>query len=795
MNPARIVLLALVALSVSAAVRAQDLQVAPYVQLVTKTGAWILWETDAGDDSVVEWGLTQELGSVTEGSAFVAVEPSRIHEVELTGLEPDTVYHYRASTGDLVSPTAHFRTQPRRADVDAFRLVATSDMQQDGGNPEVWGRIVNDGILGYVADNFGPELVDELAMVLVPGDLVDDGWVYEEWAETFFAPAAALFAHVPVYPVPGNHEANTRYFFDYFHLPSNETEHWDEHWWVHDYGNLRIVGIDSNEIYRLPPQTDWLDGVLQQTCDDSDIDFLFAQFHHPAQSELWEIGEAGFSRVVVERLEEFSTVCGKPSIHFYGHTHGYARGQSRDHAHLWVNVATGGGAIDDWGEYPQVDYPETTVSQDEYGFVVVEVRVGSDAGFSLTRVGRGDIDGSAPSEVRDRIEVRLDNRPPDRPMPEAPGGDDVGPDCLTLRAGAYADSDGDAMMASHWQVATDCEFETVVDERWHQRSNWYFDVDTQEGDDLTDTRFEGLEGAADHCWRVRYRDEGLVWSAWSEPVRFRTAAARLTENLVVNPGAEEGIDGWSVEEGELESLEERECDGRIPMAGERYFAVGGLCTPTPVGRAAQSIDVSAWSAAIDGGAAVAYFDALLSDWNGADVPGVELVFRDEAGVQTDVSARLETRFARWERFEGIAAVPAGTRTIDVVLHGRREAGTGNDSYVDDVRVRLSIDGEIDCATDGTGIVWPEPADDAGIADAGTDADGRDADDSGLTDEAVDDTGADGGIEDAGAESGANGSQRRKRGCAVVPLGPPPALLLLLAALPVCRRGFSRGSCT
>ena len=78
------------------------------------------------------------------------------------------------------------------------------------------------------------------------------------------------------------------------------------------------------------------------------------------------------------------------SIHFFGHTHGYSRGQSKDHEHLWVNVATAGGAIDHWGEYPQEDYSEFTVTQDEWGFVLVDVEAGDNPQFKLKRISRGN---------------------------------------------------------------------------------------------------------------------------------------------------------------------------------------------------------------------------------------------------------------------------------------------------------------------------------------------------------------------------------------------------------------------
>lgn len=131
--------------------------------------------------------------------------------------------------------------------------------------------------------------------------------------------------------------------------------------------------MDSNEGYRNKSQLNWLEEVLLQTSANDSIDFVFAQLHHPHKSELWLDGEEDFTGEVVNRLEQFSSQTGKPSIHFFGHTHGYARGQSRDHKHLWINVATAGGNIDYWGEFAQRNYDEFTVTQDEYGFVMVEI--------------------------------------------------------------------------------------------------------------------------------------------------------------------------------------------------------------------------------------------------------------------------------------------------------------------------------------------------------------------------------------------------------------------------------------
>ena len=131
-------------------------------------------------------------------------------------------------------------------------------------------------------------------------------------------------------------------------LPKNGSSGYEEHWWYKDNSNVRIIGLNSNYQFRISEQLIWLDSLLDSTIIDDKIDFVFAQLHHPHHSELWTPGNTNFTGEVISLLEEFTEISNKPSIHFYGHTHGYSRGESRDHQHLMINVATAGGAIDYW---------------------------------------------------------------------------------------------------------------------------------------------------------------------------------------------------------------------------------------------------------------------------------------------------------------------------------------------------------------------------------------------------------------------------------------------------------------
>lgn len=734
---------------------AQTLLVAPYLQSATPEGIWIMWETDSGEDSVVEWGADESLGERATATSRVGFAGTRIHEVELTGLAPATVYYYRASTGEgaVTSAIASFRTPPAADSEAPLRLVAMSDMQQDGRHPEKWGEVIEDGVLAWVDEELGGALHDALSMVLLAGDLVDDGTVHEEWTDQFFAPAAQLFAHVPVYPVLGNHEANAAMYFDYFHLPPVGNPAFDEHWWSIDYSNVRVVGLDSNGVYALPPQLGYLDSVLEESCDDEHIDFVFVQLHHPYLSELWTPGESGFTGQVVARLDAFTERCGKPSVHFFGHTHGYSRGQSRDHQHVWVNVASAGGALDRWGEQAQRDYEEFVVSQDEYGFVVVEVSAGDDPTLSLRRVSRGDPDEPLDNVVSDELVVRRYNRAPRRPATRATVPAAVGAECIWLAGTSFRDPDGDELAAAHWQIARDCGgegaedgFGTIVWDEWRQAHNYYFDQDTRAGLALDDERVLYLEPGS-YCWRVRYRDASLAWSAWSEPAPLTVAAPEYGENLLVNPGAEDGLDGWTVAEPALEALEEGECGAPAPASGEHLFVVGGMCEPTAYGEARQVIDLEDLASAVDGGGQQLRFAGWMRIDPGGDEPSLWVELFDGEGERVAQSERLVGRRVTWTRAEAVVPIPEGARRAELVIAGRRRNGDDNDSYFDDLY--LGLEDASDCVAPAVDPDEPPP-EDLGGADAGSDM-GPDADrDAGGDAEA--DGAADGGDDLGGADA-------------------------------------------
>lgn len=506
----------------------QKIEIKPYLQDAEPTSIKIMWQTNFGEESVVFWGTNKnQLVDKTKGMSFdINVSEKRVHEVQLTGLKKFTTYFYKVKTGKAISEIYQFKTPAFKDFPKEINLVAMSDMQTDLKHPTKFKEIVEEGVLAYFDKNFKGDISDNLSLVLIPGDLVDNGKNLNDWEEHFFKPSEKLFSKVPVYPVPGNHERNSDYYFKYFQLPKNGSATYKEHWWYKDVANTRIIGLDSNEAYRdLEEQKDWLKEVLAKTAKNDEIDFVFAQLHHPYKSELWIPGEVDFTGEIIQLLEKFTNKTGKPSLHFFGHTHAYSRGQSKNHKHLWVNVASAGGAIDNWGEFEGKDYDEFTVTQDEYGFVLATINPNKDnPSFTLKRISRGNNSEFRKNELRDSITVFKKKIQPNTPVLAAFKNKKQSIIGIVLKANLFRSKKKDAFhAASNWQISTSRDFLNRVYNSWKQYENWYFNKNTQKEDNLSDETLDiELKKATTYFVRVRYRDQFLNWSAWSKVQKFKT---------------------------------------------------------------------------------------------------------------------------------------------------------------------------------------------------------------------------------------------------------------------------------
>ena len=293
---------------VGAATNAFNFIVKPYLQFGTRTSMTVMCETEKPAQMAVSYSQFQPLTNKVGRSDL-----QNISEVTISNLLPNTVYYYRVTATDaasnvLRSDVYSFQTAPNADQPWAFGILG--DTQR---NPEVT-RKCAEGIFA-LRPNF----------MLHCGDVVDDGFAKNQWVADLFEPCSQLFAYVPVFPVIGNHEKNSHWYYDYFSMPA------PEYYYTYTYGNAQFFMIDSNKDCK--PGSEQYERI-ERDLAASKATWKFAAHHHPCFSsdeddygDRWKgsplkplkSGDTN-ARHLVALYEKYGV-----DIVFAGHIHSYER--------------------------------------------------------------------------------------------------------------------------------------------------------------------------------------------------------------------------------------------------------------------------------------------------------------------------------------------------------------------------------------------------------------------------------------------------------------------------------------
>lgn len=232
--------------------------VKPYLQFGTTDSMTIMCETSRPSVMSVAYAEVQPLENVK-----VTSEAKAISELTLTGLKPATRYFYQVTCKEDSGRQIHgqinsFQTAPSEDLPWAFAVIG--DTQR---NPEVTRKCAN----GAYAKrpNF----------LLHCGDVVDDGFAKNQWLKDLFEPCSELMANIPTFPVIGNHEKDSHWYYDYFSMPK------PEYYYTFRFGNAQFFMIDSNRPMDTgSPQYEWLEKELSA----SKATWKFTCHHHPCFS-------------------------------------------------------------------------------------------------------------------------------------------------------------------------------------------------------------------------------------------------------------------------------------------------------------------------------------------------------------------------------------------------------------------------------------------------------------------------------------------------------------------------------
>ena len=172
----------------------------------------------------------------------------------------------------------------------------------------------------------------------------------------------------------------------------------------------------------------------------------------------------------------------------------------------------------------------------------------------------------------------------------------------------------------------------------------------------------------------------------------------FAENLVLNPGAEDGLEGWEVTGG----MEAVTGLGQLqPYAGNAFFAGGARDAES---RASQSVSLEPFAALIDEGRVEAHLGAYLaaaylafpsgeSRAEPYDESEVSFTFlgADGAELWTSSSGKYDTLY--WWPYRETVPVPRGARSARVTIAANRRTligGTRNDGAVEGVSLRVEV---------------------------------------------------------------------------------------------------------
>jgi len=305
----------------------------PYLQMPTKDGVTIMWETNIAADTTVIIGACADIREVRSD------KKQRIHEVRVEGFEPDEQVDYvvrsRVGQYEVESEMSSFTTAPS-ADTP-WRLAVWGDSQD---RPHVFSELVK--AMGKARPN----------LLLGVGDLVSDGRVYAQWENRLFTPIKPLAMQVPFIAAKGNHEYDAQWWYKFMSLPM------EERWFAYSYANARFIVLDTN--YPFQPGSDqykWLVEELDSE-DSKSATWLMAAQHHPPFSEIYEEDRSKQLREHIWPLYEKAGV----DINFHGHIHDYERGiytpKSTGRRIATVQTSGGGGSLwkDEFdGDWPQID--------------------------------------------------------------------------------------------------------------------------------------------------------------------------------------------------------------------------------------------------------------------------------------------------------------------------------------------------------------------------------------------------------------------------------------------------------
>jgi hypothetical protein len=327
---------------------AQDLERAPYLQMVTPDSATIVWKTWDETDGELRWGTSPDALDETIPS-LGAMQ----HSVQLDGLSPETRYYYAVYSGDTLlagDETHSIRTSPPHGSVRPLRMWVVGDS--------------GTGLLAQmrVRDAFLEQTRGAPDLFIHVGDMAYSDGEEQEFTSNFYRPYADILKNTPVWPAMGNHEGHTSDsatetgpYYDGYVLPRagevGGLPSGTEAYYSFDWGTVHFVVLDSHQS---PRGTD--DAMLTWMAEDiaaTDQPWLIAFWHHPPYTKGSHDSDTEGSLIDMRENALPLLEAAGVDLVLGGHSHIYERSYLLDGG--YSTPSTTEGILDDGDGHPDGD--------------------------------------------------------------------------------------------------------------------------------------------------------------------------------------------------------------------------------------------------------------------------------------------------------------------------------------------------------------------------------------------------------------------------------------------------------
>ncbi|CAM4479854.1 purple acid phosphatase family protein [Paenibacillus typhae] len=227
-----------------------------------------------------------------------------VHKAEVSGLEPDTVYTYRAGSGEDGEWSAAASFTTAEADTDEVTFINVTDSQGiTAADFAVWGRTLNKAFETFPAAQF----------IVHNGDFTEEAEDSSAW-NSFFSNVDSLVTRIPLMPVTGNHDEvdeQAAEFTSHFNVPDNGAKGSIAGTsYSFDYGAVHVTVLNTES--NLKKQTEWLKKDLAST----DKAWKIVAMHRPA-----------YGGNTYKKLDDWVELFDKYKVDLVlqGHNHEYSR--------------------------------------------------------------------------------------------------------------------------------------------------------------------------------------------------------------------------------------------------------------------------------------------------------------------------------------------------------------------------------------------------------------------------------------------------------------------------------------